>query len=452
MKIARTLVALSLVASGALAASASPPDSGAVEPIELSLADALSRGLEQNLAALVASGRVEQAEGERQRALARLLPEIHGSLGESRQKINLEAYGFPPPPGESPLVGPFDVYDLRLHVSQNVLDATALARARAARRLAEASRSSYQQARESVVASVAELYLAALASEARIAAAGSQVTTAEAAATLARHRKEVGRAAGIDVLRAEVALGAERQRLIQAENESAKLELSLAQAIGLSLDRPLRLTDRIDFAPLEEIDPATAIERARAARPDLIAARLAVAAAEASLDAARRERLPTIAVQADFGPIGPTPDSAEDTYSVAGTLRLPLFEGGRIAGEVQAANGRLTAARARLADLDRRVELDVRSSRLDVAAAARLVEVARQQRDLAGQQLIQAQDRFAAGVADNLEVVQAQENVATGNARYVDGLFAYNRSKVALALALGVAEGSTARFLRGEIP
>jgi len=181
-------------------------------------------------------------------------------------------------------------------------------------------------------------------------------------------------------------------------------------------------------------------------------ARLAVAAAESSLAGARRERLPTLALQADFGPIGPTPGSAEDTYSVAGALRLPLFEGGRIAGEVRAANGRLTAARAALADLDRRVELEVRSSWLDVTAAARLVEVAGQQRDLAAQQLTQAQDRFSAGVADNLEVVQAQESVATANDRYVTGLFAFNRAKVELALALGVAETSTARFLRGDTP
>ncbi len=456
-----TFVLVSLLATAALAAAPESPPAASTEsagvsastatPLDLSLGDAIDRGLRENLAALTAAGKVEEAEGGRARALARLLPQVYGTLGESRQKINLEAYGFPPPDGGSPLVGPFNVVDARAHFAQILLDLSAMAEASAARRLVEASRASYREARDRVVSAVAELYLASLASEARIESARAQVATAETIERLAKHQKEVGKAAGIDVLRAQVTLATERQREIEAVNESAKLELQLAQAIGLPLERKLRLTDRIGFAPLELADLDAALAEAKSGRPDLAAAHLAVAAAESGLAAARRERLPTIGVQADWGPIGPTPATAQDTYSVGGGLRLPLFEGGRIAGDVRAARGRLDESRARLADLDRRVELEVRTAYLDVAAAGRQVGVADQARDLASRQLVQAQDRFAAGVADNLEVVQAQESVAAASDRYVTSLFAYNRAKVALAQALGVAEPSAARFLKGDV-
>jgi len=131
-------------------------------------------------------------------------------------------------------------------------------------------------------------------------------------------------------------------------------------------------------------------------------------------------------------------------------VRVPLFEGGRIAGEVAEAKGRAEQAHGRLADLERQVDLEVRSALLDVQTAAQQVEVTREARTLAAQQLQQAEDRFAAGVASSLEVVQAQEAVALANERDVRSLYEYNRAKVGLALALGVAEGSTVGYLQGQ--
>ncbi|MCB1056514.1 MAG: TolC family protein [Acidobacteria bacterium] len=419
-------------------------------PRDLSLEEALARGLKSNLGALLAAGRVETAEGARRQALARLLPELSAEVSDSRQKIDLEAYGFPPPPGESPLVGPFNVFDARLKVSGTLFDAAAAARAHAAARALTSERLTYQEARDRVSAAVADLYLRALSASARVEAAAAEVETGRATAEEAEDRQKAGSAAGIEVLRAKVTFAAARQRWIEARGEQQKTDLALARAVGLPLDRPLHLTDTVPFALLPLGDVKAAVARALEQRPDLASASAQVEAAEASVAAARRQRLPSLGVRADWGSIGSTASDTEHTYSVAAGLRIPLFEGGRIAGDVREAQGRLDQARATLDDLRSRVELDVRSAYLDQESAAERVEVASEARELAASQLEQAQDRFTAGVADGLEVVQAQEAVAAAAERYVSALYDFNRAKVNLALALGVAENATASFLRGE--
>ena len=89
----------------------------------------------------------------------------------------------------------------------------------------------------------------------------------------------------------------------------------------------------------------------------------------------------------------------------------------------------------------------MRKAFLDLQAASEQVEVTRQEVDLASQTLTQSRDRFAAGVADNLEVVQAQEALANANEAYIDSVYAHNVAKASLARVVGVAEKSVKEFL-----
>lgn len=442
-----------LLAVAGLAGVLSGPATAQVpEPKRLTLREAIGLALDNNLQAILASGQTEEAEGELRQALARLLPSFEGGVSEAREKINLAAFGLAPPEGESPLVGPFNVFDVRLRASQTLFDAVQTARVAAARSRLDSRRLSSQQARDLVVASVADLYLEALADRARIDAARSQVETAQAVEQQAKDRHEAGTAAGIDELRAQVSLAEEQERLIDAENEFEKQKLRLARAVGLPTGTPVELADDVPFQPLAERDLDEALTAARAARPDLKAAEADVAAAESAVAAARKQRLPRLEARGDVGPIGPDPGSAEITYDLSVGVTIPLFEGGRIAGETAAAEGRAKQVRARRDDLERQVDLEIRSAFLDAAAASRRVSVSSDARRLAAEQVTQARDRFAAGVAGNLEVVQAQESLAAANERWVRSLYQYNRAKLGLALALGVAEDSALPFLQGERP
>jgi len=83
---------------------------------------------------------------------------------------------------------------------------------------------------------------------------------------------------------------------------------------------------------------------------------------------------------------------------------------------------------------------------------AELLHVCEESRELANQELTQARDRFAAGVANNLEVVQAQQSVTTADEQYIDALLGYDVAKAVLARSLGDAEAAVQRILGPGAP
>jgi outer membrane protein TolC len=441
--------AAALIAAAASAGSAPAPTADAARVVHLTLAEAIARGLEYNLGVVAGEQRVLGAEGARRVARAALLPQLSFGALQAREEISYAAYGLPVAPGTSPIVGPFDVTDVRLYLAQPLLDLSAAGSAHAAARRHTAALSTFADTREAVVYRVAELYLRGVTAASRIAAAQAQLRTAQALFDRAADMKKAGTLPGIEVLRAQVELAAERQRLIADENDLDKEKLALARAIGLPLDQPLELADAMPQGTQPPLSQADALARAFAERHDLRALTSEVAAAEADRTAARDSSLPSLWAGADLGRIGPTLAAAKSTFTVTATLRLPLFEGGRIKGELIQADARLAELRARLADLRQQVEYDVRAAFLDLGAAADRVRVNRDAVRLASEQLAQAQDRFSAGVSDNLEVVQAQGAVATANENYLSSLYACNVAKLALARAVGVAEERSGEFLEG---
>jgi outer membrane protein TolC len=417
--------------------------------LALTLSDAIARGLANNLAAIVAETSVDAAGGSRTAARADLLPQLRGSVSGSRQRINLAAYGFATP-GMDAMVGPFNVFDARASIRQSILDLKALNRARSASRSLEAARQDERSVRDLVVLVCGQLYLQAVAGESRIAVARAQLETAESLLTLARDRKASGLAAGIEVLRADVQEQLQRQRLIVAEEEAAKEKLALARAIGLPLGQRFSLADAMPFAPPPALTAKEAAERAWRERPDLRAAVARVEAAGAARRAAFAENLPSLGVSVDAGAIGNDVAGARFTYSMAAALQVPLFEGGRAAGHAREAEARLRVERARLEDLRARIFYEIESVFLDLDAAAARVGVAGSALGLATQQLEQARDRFASGVAGTLELVQAQEALATAEENRISSLYAHNVARFALARALGGAETSYATLLKGQ--
>jgi outer membrane protein TolC len=427
-------------------AAAAPASDGV---FRLTLKDAIDRGLEHNLAAIVSRQSVREAEADRDLARGALLPSLSAGFTGSRQEIDLEAYGFPVSPGESPVVGPFNVLDARLYLAQPLLDLAAMARARAKSESLDAARLGAVDARELVVLTCAGLYMQAAIGASRIEAVRAQEAVAQALYERAQRLKDSGVVAGIEVLRAKVQLEAQRQREIVSENDFEKEKLALAHAIGWPMSEPFELADALP----DRAVPAMGVEEAMAhavERPDLMQAEAAVRAGEATVRASHDERWPTLRFSGDYGVIGPTTPRLESTFSVGVGLRLPLFEGGRIhAREAQDA-AKLERLRAERDDLRARIELDVRSALLDLSSSGERLTAARDALDLAEEQLRQSEDRFGAGVAGNLEVVQAQDAVATASDNYLSAIFAHSLARFALARAVGGAERAIPTFLSGE--
>jgi outer membrane protein TolC len=419
-------------------------------PLQLSIGDAIRRALEHNLGVLEAGERLGIARSARWTALSELLPHVNGSVSESRRKTNLEAFGFPLR-GEFPrVVGPFNVFDARLFVSQALVDMAAINGNRAESHNVAAARHDYRSARDTVVLVAANLYLQSLAAAARADTARAQLATAQALLQQAQDLRQSGIVAGLDVVRAEVRLAADRQRATAATNDYEKTKLQLARVIGLPIGQEFTLNDDLPEVPVPEMSLQEALTLAYRDRPDFLAAQERVSAAEAEVSAVRGEALPSVHVNADYGAIGLTAGSALPTFSVTAAVTVPIFEGGRLQGRRLEADALLRQRRAEFDDLRAEIYYDVRTAFLDLQATGEELQTATRARQLAAQQLEQSRDRFAAGVANNIEVVQAQEAVTLANEQYIAARYGFNVAKALLARSLGTAESAVEKYLGGK--
>ncbi|HLJ89891.1 MAG TPA: TolC family protein [Candidatus Angelobacter sp.] len=418
--------------------------------LKLSLLEALDRGIKHNLGLLLSQQQTGTARADYWRSLSELLPDVSFRTSEDIQRVNLAAFGIPFTINGSSVVGPFSIFDARPTVSQRLVDLSAKSRINSSAESEKTVKFNVQNARETVVLAVGNQYLLALADAARLETNKAQLATAQAILQQALDMKKAGVAAGIDVLRAQVQMQAQQQRVLAAGSEVQQQRMRLARAIGIPLSQELELTDAVPYAPARQMNLEDALANAYSRRPEYLAAESRVRAANLSLKAAREERLPTVEVDGDYGALGRSPGSSRATYNVAAGLRIPIFQGGRVRADVLDAQTVVNQLQMQLDNLHSKVEFEVRSAALDVKTSSDQVEVARQSIGLAGEQLKQAQDRYSAGVSGSLEVVQSQEAVAGANETYIQALYLNNVAKLELARALGVAEQETRAFLEGR--
>ena len=299
---------------------------------------------------------------------------------------------------------------------------------------------------------VAGSYLQTIATASRIASQRAQVENAQAVYNQAAVRKSAGTNSRIDVTRSLVELETEQQRLTSLESDLRKQKIALARTIGLPLDRDLLLSETLGFSETALPDAETAIRQAFQSRADLRSADAQVQAAERALSAAHAERLPSASVSGDYGVMGPNPTNTHGVFAVTGSINVPVWQGGRIKGDIQQAEATLHQRQAELADLRGRVEQDVRTALIDLETAQGQVKLAQNNRKYANETLAEARDRFGAGVGTTLEVVQAEEQVASAETDYVSSLYSFNLAKLALARATGGVETQMPGLLKGNRP
>ena len=434
-----------------------PEGNATPEVLQLSFQEAIDRGLRNNLGLLLSGDQTITARGERWKELSNLLPNFSVHLQEDVQTQSLAALGFEKLfplfglKGPIPSVVPaFNYFDARASLSQSLFNYQNLEKERAASESLKSAQYSFKDARELVVLAVGNSYLQAIATAARIEATEAQVENAQALYNKAADQQKAGLSPAIDTLRSQVELQTRQQQLIAARNDFAKQKLSLARVIGLPPGQEFVLTEKAPYQALSPLPVEVYLQHAYASRSDYQAAQAQVRAAELSRKGAAAGHYPTLDLNANYGDIGVTPGQSNGTWQVNGGLNIPIFAGGKTHSDVLEADSQLKQARSQLGDLRGRIDYEVRAALLDLNSAAEQVEVARSSVDLAEQSLAQSRDRFTAGVTDNLEVVQAQESVASAHDSYIQSLYAHNLAKVELAYAIGDAEQGVKRYLKGE--
>jgi outer membrane protein TolC len=422
--------------------------------LQLTFKDAIERALRQNLAGLLSEYNTIEARGEKWQKLSDLLPNVNADVQEVREKVSLQALGFNgslfPGANVPRVIGPFSYFDVRASATQRVFDWKSIQKYRSSVVGESVAKFNLQDARDLVVLATGNAYLQAIAGAARVETAQAQVDTAKALYDKAAAQQQAGVAPAIDTLRAQVEYQTRQQQLIQATNDFAKQKISLARVIGLAPRQEFELAEKAPYEPFPIPDLETSVQRAYALRSDYKAARDRLVAAQLEHSAARAGYYPTLDVAANFGEIGAVPGGVLPTYTLMGTLNVPIFQGGKVHGDVLKAEASLRQAQAQMADVRALIDQDIRNALLDLKSSSDQVEVAQSSVNLAEQALIQSRDRFSAGVTDNLEVIQSQEALATAHENLISSLYLNNLAKVSFARALGRAEEGIREYLKGK--
>jgi outer membrane protein TolC len=426
-----------------------PQGNATGETIELTVDDALDRGLKYNLGLYLSDQTTAEARAGRLQALSALLPNINGAFAEELQRFNLKSFGFKFA-GFPSSVGPFGLTATQATGSWSLLNLASIDNYRASGETVKAAEFNYRDARDTVVLAVGANYLLTIAQESRVETAQAQLTTAQALYQLASDQESAGLAPNIDTLRARVQLQAQQEAVIQAQNALEKQRIALTRVIGLPIRQKFKLVNRAPYAPVPDIALNGAYELALATRSDYKAVQAQLRAAELRRAAAWKGRLPSVGVSGTYGVLGYTPDSMAPNYTAAATLSIPIFQGGRVQADIKETEAILKERQAQAENLKARIEQEVEDSILDLKAAAQQVEVARTGLDLAQQVVAQSQDRFAAGVTNNVEVIQAQQQLASANDQFISSLFAHNVAKVLLARSIGNAEQMVKQYMSGN--
>jgi len=421
------------------------------EVLQLSLTDALERGLRTNLGVIDKDLDSRLAQAERQRALSNLLPQLIGSVRHTTEELSLVTFGFKIP-GIPNIIGPFSYQDARLTLTDQLFNLQSLYNFRSARESAHAAELSLADARELVVVVVGAAYYQVVASAARLETARAQGKSSQTLEELAQNQVRSGLTPSIDAFRATVQRQTDQQRVAVYEATLEKDKLTLGRLIGLPAGQRFAITTPVPYVAWAGPGEEEAIRTARASRSDLKSAAAAWKAAELAKQAAEAQRLPSLAVSGDYGRVGKNLATTDSTYTLIAGVSVPIYEGGRIRSEVTRAEATLARRRAELADLEGRVDYEVRSYFLDLRAAETSVEVARKNVDLAEQTLTVAQDRFANGVTNNVEVVLAEQQLAAAHENYIASLFSHNFTKLSLLRAIGQVEQGVKQFLSGQAP
>jgi outer membrane protein TolC len=423
------------------------------KPVEgvlpLSLDGAIQRGLKHNLGYILSSENTMNVNGSRLQELQALLPTVSASVKESVQQVNLAAEGLRIP-GFPAIIGPFGFTDIRASLNWSLVNIASLQNYLAAKHNFASSKLSVEDARDMVVLTVGNAYLLVIADKARIDSAQAQVDTSKISLDQAVQNHQAGTAPLLDELRARVDYQTQQQTLISAQNQYEKDKIALARVIGLPLEQKFDLTDQAPYAALDNLDPDTAVKEAIENRNDLKALSEQLKSAEKARSAATAERYPTISFAGDYGDIGVNPAHSHGTGDATGTISIPVLEEGKLRGDARQAQAQLETTRAKFSDLHGQISADVRDSILDIQAAEKQVEVSRSNVQLANEALSEAQQRYAAGVSDNLAVSQAQQSVAQANDQYVSSLYQHNIAKLSLARALGVAQKNYKNYVGGK--
>jgi outer membrane protein len=418
------------------------PMPAASEPLKLTLDKAVGLALRQNPTAQIAVLQAAQAVEDKNIARADLLPRADLKVFDSLRRANLEEQlgGALPFPGVPKHVGPINIFNAGPTFGTPVFDLTLWERYRSAREGANASKANSLSTREQVILLVVSQYIGTLRAVATVEAAQSRVELAQALYDQAADLQKEGVGTGIDTLRSNVELQNEKQALLVAQTERDSSLFGLNRLLNLDPRQEIALADSLSFFDTPQPDVNASIDEALVARQEWKVLESQVKAAQHDKKASQDLRLPTLRVDGNWAYEGTRLNNGIPVYNYQATLDLPIFTGGRTHAEIVKSDLQLKVLDEQKADLRNQISLDVKTALLNLKSARNQVEVATLGIQLAKEEVDQARDRFKAGVANNIEVIQAQDALARANDNEIAALYRFNQARADYARSVGQME------------
>ena len=423
---------------------ASPAQATAAPSVtaRLTLEQAVALALKQNPTQQIAILQAAQSEQDKNIARADLLPQADLGVSDAARRINIET-GFGrriPVPGFSEHAGPFQIFTAGPTFGTPVFDLALWRRYQAAREAMNASRASSLSTREEVILLVVSQYIGSLRAVADVQASESRVALAQALYDQAADLQKEGVGTGIDTLRANVELQNEKQRLIQAQADRETSLYGLSRLLSLDPRQPIELVDSLSFFDTPQPEVEASIEQALAARPEWKSLGLQLRAAGYQRKAVSESRLPALRFDGNWAYEGISGPTSIPTYNYQASVSMPLFTGGRIHAQLVRADQQIQFIEQQQVDLRNQIALDVKTALVRLYSARNEVEVANLGVKLANEEVEQARDRFRAGVANNIEVITAQDSLARANDNQIAALYRFNQARADFARAIGQME------------
>lgn len=416
------------------------PGTAPAGTLRLTLDDAVKLALKQNPTAQIAILAAAESAQDRKVALSALLPQANLNVTDTVERLNLQAFLGSRIPGFPQHAGPFQVFSAGPQFSAPVFDLTLFRRYQAARETANASKADSLSTREQVILLVVSQYIGTLRAVATVQASESRVSLAQALYDQASDLQKQGVGTGIDTLRANVELQNEKQRLLEAEDDRDTSLFGLSRLLNLDPRQTIELADSLSFFDTPQPDVSASIDSALAERQEWKSLQEQIKSATLQKTASQESRLPTVNFTGDWAYLGGSSTSGIPTYNYQAGVSLPLFTGGRIRAEVVKEDLEIKRLEQQEDDLRNQIALDVKTALINLDSARNQVQVANLGVQLSKEEVDQARDRFKAGVANNIEVIQAQDSLARANDNQIAALYRFNQARADYARSTGQME------------
>ena len=408
--------------------------------MRLTLDQSVALALKQNPTAQIAIITAAQSVQDKNVVRADLLPQANLSVTDSVERINLQAFLGAKIPGFPQHAGPFQVFSAGPTFSAPVFDLTLFRRYQAARETANASKSDSLSTREQVILLVVSQYIGTLRAVANVQASQSRVELAQALYDQAADVQKEGVGTGIDTLRANVELQNEKQRLLEAQADRDTSLFGLSRLLNLDPRQVIELADSLSFFETPQPEVVASIDSALAERQEWKALQEQLKSAGFQKKASSESRLPRLDFNGNWAYLGGSSTTGIPTYNYEAAVTVPLFTGGRIHAEIVRADLEIQRLQQQQDDLRNQIALDVKTALLNLDSARSQVTVANLGVQLSKEEVDQARDRFRAGVANNIEVIQAQDSLARANDNQIAALYRFNQARADYARSIGQME------------